>query len=75
MIRTKKTTLKQWLKNPVKVNENCIKEDGKIITHENFINQFTNDIIDILHKQKYNIIYLKEFKNELSNIIYSLSDI
>jgi len=67
------TKLNAWLKSPIVTWEGIVKENGKNITHSDFINNIHDDIIKIINKHNYRITNSKLFKSELITIIYSLS--
>jgi|TARA_B100002019_G_scaffold276071_1_gene274552 hypothetical protein len=47
--------------------------DGEYYTHKHFIIDFYNDLITVLHNNKFNIENEKEFKRDIAIFIYRLS--
>ena len=79
-IRTKRgstfqITLKDWLKMPITTCEEAVvDEDGKIITHQEYINFFIHTIKQMILSNGYKITNEKKFKEEICNFIYKISD-
>jgi len=87
-IRQNKCNLKNWLKSPIETVDGVVYDEYDIeivsdykwkpyikpITHQDFVNSVYGDIIEILNNNGYRIQYHKSFKDELTQIIYSLSD-
>ena len=68
-------SMKQWLKMLVE-DENgiCTKKNGNSFTHAECINYFIHTIKDILDRYGYVIENENEFKNEITQFVYSYSD-
>ena len=87
-VRQNNASFKEWLKSPIETVDGMVYDEYEIeivsdykwkphikpITHQNFVNSVYNDIMKILEKNGYIIHYRKSFKDELTRIIYSLSD-
>tara|TARA_Y100000588_G_C14092536_1_gene855150 strand:+ start:780 stop:1049 length:270 start_codon:yes stop_codon:yes gene_type:complete len=78
--QNKDTSIKKWLKSPIETANGVIYDNHrcqpslKPITHQNFINSVYNDITKIINRDGYRFTDSKQFKKELTYIIYSLSD-
>ena len=64
----------KWLHSPIQTINGPIMENGKYITHANFISQVYNDIQHILISNNYCLSNKKAFKHEFMKYIYSISD-
>ena len=62
---------------PIETYEGLVYDNPdfiKPITHQDFVNSVYDDILKILIKNKYDIGNKKRYKEELTYILYSLSD-
>uniref|UniRef100_A0A6C0EME7 Uncharacterized protein n=1 Tax=viral metagenome TaxID=1070528 RepID=A0A6C0EME7_9ZZZZ len=73
-------SFQSWLGSPVMEigDQNDIDyartfENGDRYTHNDFILNFNDDLLDIIHSAGYNIEQEKQFKNEIAIFIYRLS--
>ena len=83
-INFNKDNFKHWLKMPIETSKGVVYDEDdldiisdynrKPITHQDFVNSVYDDILKILRKNKYDIGNKKRYKEELTYILYSLSD-
>ena len=60
---------KEWLTQKVET------VDGKLFyTNDEYINHFTNIVIDIVDKHNYKIIDINRLRNDIAKLIYTASD-
>ena len=75
--KEKERLFQKWLNTPLQSDPNCLKRENvdDNYTHQDFVNEFIRDILNILKLKKYNIPKnkLKAFKNEVVNIFYKQS--
>ena len=77
----RKISYERWLESPVMEIDNNSDDgvrkicftDGEYYTHKHFIIDFYNDLITVLHNNKFNIENEKEFKRDIAIFIYRLS--
>jgi hypothetical protein len=68
-------TMKHWLGMCIKDCEGFVcDKKGKSITHGEYVNFFVNRLKIFIQKNDYQLIDEKQFKNEISTFIYTLSD-
>uniref|UniRef100_A0A6C0C5D4 Uncharacterized protein n=1 Tax=viral metagenome TaxID=1070528 RepID=A0A6C0C5D4_9ZZZZ len=71
----------EWLRTPVMDSgepgdttyRKCVCENGEWYTHQDFISNFLDDLVHIIHSSGYNIENKKQFKNEIATFVYRLS--
>jgi hypothetical protein len=66
--------LKKWYYSPLITDNGSIYENGRTLTHGDFIETVANDIDEILEKHFYIFQDKEDFLTELTEIIYSFSD-
>ncbi len=71
-------SFKEWLHSPVMDlwDGNYRKITGvrgDLFTHNDFILNFIDDLLHIIHSSGYNIENEKQFKNEIATFVYRLS--
>ena len=77
----RKMSFQSWLDAPVMEIEDrndigySIRtfDNGDVYTHNDFILNFIDGLIRVIHSAGYNIEYEKQFKNEIAIFIYRLS--
>ena len=76
----RKMSFQSWLGSPVMEidNQNDIDyvrtfDNGDRYTHNDFILNFIDDLLHVIHSAGYNIEDEKQFKNEIAIFIYRLS--
>lgn len=68
-------TKKKWLKmSIVDLNGTVQAKDGKIITHNEYIDWFIDELMELINDYQYIIEDEKKFKEEIAHFIYTLSD-
>lgn len=68
-------TMKHWLRMCVKDCEGFVcDKKGKQITHDEYVDFFVDRLQNLIQKNDYRLIDEKQFKNDISTFIYTLSD-
>ena len=68
-------TEKEWLKmSIVNFNGPVQAEDGRPIVHREYIDWFIEELLELIQTYQYTIIDENQFKKEITNFIYTLSD-
>ena len=71
---SRKMSYKAWLYSPVSdCDSDWISNDGTYYTHEDFLYEFYNKLINVIRKCGYDIEDEKQFKNEFATFVYRLS--
>ena len=76
----RKMSFQSWLGSPVMevdgqndIDYACTFDNGDRYTHNDFILNFIDGLLHIIHSAGYNIEQEKQFKNEIAIFIYRLS--
>jgi len=76
----RKMSFKSWLNSPVmevngrnNIDNVRIFDNGDMYTHNDFIVNFIDGLLHIIHSTGHNIEHEKQFKNEIATFIYRLS--